>query len=183
MKSSTCTNRCLIVCSIYSILISYDLGKMMKRQASVVIKRGSTELTLRLMNEIANSVEVFRPSASLYALSRLNDENDSVTSSPSTKPPVEIDLVVSGGGLKGYYACGALYVLQVHLLNQNMRITRISGSSAGAWSALFICTGLSFEWWVESYHLCAKYPHKTLLEAFEELLVGYIFVLILLIVI
>lgn len=135
-------------------------------------KRASTELTLRLLSEITNSVEVFKPSASLYALSRLeSDSNSSARDSPSTKAPVEIDLVISGGGLKGYFACGALAVLESHLLNQNIRIARVSGASAGAWSALFVCTGLSTEWWIESYHMCAQFPDKTLHEVYEEMLV------------
>jgi hypothetical protein len=134
-------------------------------------KRSSTALTLRLLDEISASVEVFKPSASLYALSRLNDSD--MDASPSSKSPTEIDLVISGGGLKGYFACGALAVLQQHLLNQNIRIARVSGSSAGAWSALFICTGLSTEWWIESYHYCAQFPEKTIHEVYEQDLVRY----------
>lgn len=135
-------------------------------------RRASTELTLRLINEITNSVEVFKPSASLYALSRLAaDDFESNRDSTTPKAPIEIDLVVSGGGLKGYFACGALAVLEAHLLNQNIKISRVSGASAGAWSALFVCTGLSTEWWVESYHMCAEYPDKTLHEVYEQILV------------
>ena len=134
------------------------------------VKRSSTDLTLRLINEITNSVEVFKPSASLYALSESQDMNTN-TDSPSSKNAVEIDLVISGGGLKGYYACGALAVLESHLLKQNIVITRVSGASAGAWSALFVCTGLSTEYWIESYHMCTQYPEKNLHEVYEDILV------------
>ena len=134
-------------------------------------KRASTELTLRLLSEITDSVEVFKPSASLYALSKLAADADTARDSPSQRDPIYIDLVISGGGLKGYFACGALSVLEAHLLNQNIVISRVSGSSAGAWSALFVCTGLGTEWWVESYHMCVEYPNKTLHEVYEDVLV------------
>lgn len=136
-------------------------------------KRSSTALTLRLIDQIADSVEVFKPSASLYALSRLGNDTDDVNSqSAANKDPVEIDVVISGGGLKGYFACGALSVLETHLLKQNMRISRVSGSSAGAWSALFICTGLSKELWIESYHSCVQNQHMTIHEVYEQILVN-----------
>ena len=149
-------------------------------------RRHSTSLTLRLIDEISTSVEVFKPSASLYALSLASQQledvglfspsSSSYIDSPTTavqKPVAEIDLVVSGGGLKCYFACGALSVLQQHLLNQNIRIARVAGSSAGAWSALFIATGLSTEWWIESYHFAAEAPGKTLHEVYEHVLVRH----------
>jgi hypothetical protein len=146
-------------------------------------RRHSTSLTLRLIDEISASVEVFKPSASLHALSLASQQESVDLSSPSSstyidspttapqKPVAEIDLVVSGGGLKCYFACGALSVLQQHLLNQNIRIARVAGSSAGAWSALFIATGLSTDWWIESYHFAAEAPGKTLHEVYEHILV------------
>ena len=105
-------------------------------------KRSSTGLTIRLIDQISSSVEVFKPSASLYALAQAAQEEDLTPKSSAAKEPTEIDLVVSGGGLKGYFACGAYAVLQQHLIQNNIKIARVSGSSAGAWSALFI--GLNF---------------------------------------
>jgi hypothetical protein len=100
-------------------------------------KRSSTGLTIKLIDQISSSVEVFKPSASLYALAQAAQEELTPKSS-AAKEPTEIDLVVSGGGLKGYFACGAYAVLQQHLIQNNIKIARVSGSSAGAWSALFI---------------------------------------------
>ena len=81
--------------------------------------RHSTRLTLRLMQEICLSVDVFRPSASLYELSlatKQADNNPTGITYLETRPgahrefnggdinltdtrpaPTEIDLVVSGG--------------------------------------------------------------------------------------
>jgi hypothetical protein len=44
--------------------------------------------------------------------------------------------------------------------------------SAGAWSAMFICTGLSTSVWIESYHKCFENPNKTIHEVYIEDLVS-----------
>lgn len=43
----------------------------------------------------------------------------------------EVDLVLSGGGLRGYYCCGAAVVLAALQECHGLRIRRLSGASAG----------------------------------------------------
>ena len=52
----------------------------------------------------------------------------------SLPPAAEIDLVISGGGLKAFFACGAADVLKHALYTHNIRIARLAGASAGAWA-------------------------------------------------
>jgi predicted acylesterase/phospholipase RssA len=142
----------------------------MPKKSHDTLIRESTLLTTKLIDQITNSVEVFRPSASLYALTQLNQEENVNIS--AVKQPTEIDLVISGGGLKGYFACGAAAVLEQHLLNNNMRIARISGASAGAWSALFMLCGISTDVWIESYHWSAENMHRTIHDVYENVIVS-----------
>ena len=46
----------------------------------------------------------------------------------------EIDLVLSGGGLRGYYVCGAYVVLSALIASHGLKIKRFAGTSAGAWN-------------------------------------------------
>jgi predicted acylesterase/phospholipase RssA len=73
-----------------------------------------------------------------------------------------------GGGLKGYFVCGCVAVLQQQLQNHNIEIARVAGASAGAWSALFICTGITTSIWIESYHKLLENPDKTIHEIYVE---------------
>ena len=78
-----------------------------------------------LLDEIQESVSVFKPSKSLYAFSNLEicDRDHS---------QAEVDLVISGGALKGYYVAGCSHILQAVFLQQGIRIMRIAGASAGS---------------------------------------------------
>ena len=79
-----------------------------------------------LLDDIQESVVVFKPSKSLVNLS--NKET-------STKEPEEeVDIVISGGGLKGYYMAGCSHVLLGVFRKQGVRIVRIAGASAGIMS-------------------------------------------------
>lgn len=73
-----------------------------------------------------------------------------------------------GGGLKGYFVCGCVAVLQNQLQCHNIEIGRVAGASAGAWSALFICTGISTSLWIESYHKLLENPNRTIHEIYTE---------------
>lgn len=86
--------------------------------------RQSTTLTLRLLEEIRKSISSFRPSmslamlaaskshASMLSLGDLLSSQPSSASTPDTvlsdsfHPKAEIDIVISGGGLKGYFMSG-----------------------------------------------------------------------------
>jgi hypothetical protein len=93
------------------------------------------------------------------------------TPSSTPKIPVaEIDLVISGGGLKGFFMCGAAHVLRKELAKRNIEINRIAGTSAGAWAGLFIMCGFSTHNWVESYYVLSDRPNETIHDVFTLML-------------
>ena len=96
------------------------------------------KLLNRLLTVVSESITTFRPSPSLADLS-------------GHGPPEEIDVVVSGGGLKGYFLIGARTVLESQLERRNLRVRRYAGASAGAWAAMFMATGVSNADWLKSY--------------------------------
>lgn len=83
-------------------------------------------------------------------------------------------LTYLGGGLKGYFVCGCVAVLQQQLQSHNIEIARVAGASAGAWSALFICVGISTSLWLESYHSLLENPNKTIHEIYVEEMVNHL---------
>jgi Patatin-like phospholipase len=151
----------------------------------------SIKLIEIILDTIADSVSTFRPSKSLAYISQQQDEETKVESSEvidsgsetdSTgsknslmasieSPPsvAEIDLVISGGGFKGYFMCGAAHVLMKELAKRNMRINRIAGTSAGAWAGLFICCGFNASHWLKTYYACKDRPNGTIHEVYTEL--------------
>jgi Patatin-like phospholipase len=157
-------------------------------------RKQSIKLIEVLLDTIAESVSTFKPSKSLAIISRKHDEetraaeyfdslpqpddsgseNDNASLRGSSKgslsPAVaEIDLVISGGGFKGYFMCGAAHVLTKELAKRNMRINRIGGTSAGAWAGLFICCGFSASHWMETYFACKDRPLGTIHEVYTDL--------------
>ena len=123
--------------------------------------RASTVLTEKIIVEIAASIKVFRPSRSLHQLVTDREEGRAGgDGGADSSGAISIDLVVSGGGLKGYFVCGCVSVLQRQLASHNMHIARVSGASAGAWSGFFICTGITTAMWMESYYKCYDNPHR-----------------------
>ena len=83
-------------------------------------------------------------------------------------PAAEIDLVVSGGGLKGYYGVGAVHVLLRHLSAHNIGVRRVAGTSAGAWVAFFILTGMSVANWLETYYALQRNPEAKIVDVYRE---------------
>lgn len=159
--------------------------------ASLSERTSSIKLIEVILDTIADSVSIFRPSKSLAHIS-LQDERyrayspeqdeiscDSDNSSSSGTPPArsmtpplvvaEIDLVISGGGFKGYFMCGAAHVLTKELTKRNMRINRIAGTSAGGWAGLFICCGFTASHWMETYYACKDRPDGTIHEVYTDL--------------
>jgi len=116
----------------------------------------------QLLDVIKYSVMTFKPSKSLASFNSKSYE-------PEPEPAVEIDVVVSGGGLKGYFMAGCSHILKHELAKQNVKIARIAGASAGSWVGLFMLTGLSTEDWLETYYLSKERPHLTMHEAYREL--------------
>ena len=62
----------------------------------------------------------------------------------------EVDVVVEGGGMKGYYVSGAAAVLQRQL--PNLQLCRFAGASAGALCASCLCCNVDPSVWAMSYN-------------------------------
>ena len=69
------------------------------------------------------------------------------------RAPKEVDVVVSGGGLKGYFLLGARHAIASR---DDIVVRRYSGTSAGAWTAMFMATELSSADWLATYGLTAE---------------------------
>ena len=152
----------------------------------------SIKLIESMLDTIADSISTFRPSKSLAFISLQQDQiirpdltdqdeigsesDDSssrygtiATVPASSSAAAEIDLVISGGGFKGYFMCGAAHVLTKELAKRNMKINRIAGTSAGAWAGLFICCGFTASHWMKTYFACKDRPDGTIHEVYTEL--------------
>ena len=66
--------------------------------------RASVALTERILTEISTSLTCFKPSKSLAMLSALADDY-------AHEAMAEIDLVITGGGMKGYFMAGCYHIL------------------------------------------------------------------------
>jgi len=87
--------------------------------------RPMVELCEHLLGEIGKSLKVFKPSKSLAMLSSLSSE------SLKDKGGAEIDVVISGGGMKCYFMTGCHSILSQELDRRGVKIARVSGASAG----------------------------------------------------
>lgn len=67
---------------------------------------------------------------------------------------------------------GCLAILQEQLSRNNIKVARVSGASAGAWSALFLCANIPTSLVLESYHMTAENPKKFLHDVYTEDLVS-----------
>jgi hypothetical protein len=132
--------------------------------------RTSTQLTEKILHSIANSVQIFRPSQSLAVLSEEGSQ-PSPDALESTSV-AEIDVVISGGGLKFYHVMGSIAVLQKQFHQNKIKIARVAGASAGAWAALFVIVQIPLELILESYHQCAENPRRYLHDVYTESLVS-----------
>eukprot|EP00605_Chrysophyceae_sp_TOSAG23-4_P002887 GSChrysophyteH1.ASY1.ANO1.3182.1 assembled CDS len=134
------------------------------------VAKDRTSLCLSLLDQISRSVQVFRPSESLYNLHQMhNDYDDATRVVGPTDEDVEIDVVLSGGGLKGYFMAGASYVLRKELRKRNIKIARVAGTSAGSWAGMFLLMDFPIDAWIETYFANQIRPGSTLLEAYREL--------------
>lgn len=89
-------------------------------------------------------------------------------------PPAEVDIVVSGGALRGYFMLGARHAIESR---KDLKVVRYSGTSAGAWTAFFMAAGLTSSDWLKSYTLTARVAQQAkeqgkappaLMEAYRE---------------
>ena len=65
--------------------------------------------------------------------------------------PEEIDVVISGGGMKGYFVVGAWSVLFHTLKEKRFTVKRWAGTSVGAASAIYMCCGVDPVIWSNTY--------------------------------
>ena len=127
--------------------------------------RKQVVLTQRILQEIKDSLTVFKPSKSLSMLTELAADYKETAAA-------EIDLVCSGGGMKGYFMTGCYDVLENELNKRNIHIRRVAGASAGAWAGLFICTNLGTANWIETYYAYKEHEAKsgsTVHEAYDTM--------------
>jgi len=82
----------------------------------------------------------------------------------------EVDIVVSGGGLRGYYVTGAFIVLKQLQSAFSWKCCRFAGASAGSWCAVFMACGMDIVDWVETYYqtrLHSQASGRPLLDAYH----------------
>lgn len=146
----------------FSVLQGWHNSHIKTKKNTFPPLRPNILLTLEILHKIRNSVQIFKPSKSLANL--LEDDQEIVE-----KEIAEIDLVISGGGLKGYFACGSIDILKSELVRNRVKIARVSGTSAGAWAGLFICCDLPTTVWMETYFACKERPGWTIHAVYEEM--------------
>jgi len=147
-----------------------DVHSQPSRRRTAGVTRPSTRLTERMLREINRSILVFKPSKSLHLLTTsANNRLPTRDQDGSVAPAAEIDVVISGGALKGYFMCGCTEVLLPELKKQNIAIRRAAGASAGAWASFFLLNDVPCDAWIETYHLCQANASKTIHEVYEEI--------------
>lgn len=65
----------------------------------------------------------------------------------------EFDVVCSGGGMRGFFYTGANIVLQQLVRNYGWKLHRFAGTSAGAWTAVYLALGMDTVKWTESFYI------------------------------
>ena len=71
------------------------------------------------------------------------------------------DLILSGGGLKGFYHVGMCKILQEYEKNNEIKIRYIIGTSTGALTAVIYACNLDYNSWIESYYTIKKYINQS----------------------
>lgn len=71
------------------------------------------------------------------------------------------DLVLSGGGFKGYYHVGLCKILKNFESKNKIKIRYIIGTSTGAISAIIYACNIDYNKWIESFYKIKENIHKT----------------------
>lgn len=126
----------------------------------------------------AGSVAAFPEATSTTSLQQLARSASELFAEPKAEPsPIspdgeEVDMVISGGGLKGYFVIGARAVLETQFERRNLKIRRYAGCSAGSWAAMFMATGVSNADWLKTYtntrHAIQAGDSSRILEAYRD---------------
>lgn len=64
---------------------------------------------------------------------------------------------------------GAANILSSELKNNNIKIARVSGASAGSWAAMFLLIGVSTSLWMETYYILQENSNKHILDVYESI--------------
>ena len=119
----------------------------------------------RLLGAVDASVSKFRPSPSLADLTGGGVED---------RREQTVDLVISGGGLKGYSMVGATLLLKQHFARRGIELGRVSGTSCGAWCAFFLVSGISTKAWLKTYQFSqwahTQWPSMPLHQIYRDLI-------------
>eukprot|EP00622_Pseudochattonella_farcimen_P008125 FR744293.1.p1 GENE.FR744293.1~~FR744293.1.p1 ORF type:complete len:198 (+),score=14.00 FR744293.1:296-889(+) len=82
----------------------------------------------------------------------------------------ELDIVVSGGGLRAYYVLGAAVVLDALVKSGRITVRRYAGASAGAWVSMFMASGLHPLDWAETYYQSMVARPALLLDGYRNIM-------------
>jgi len=71
------------------------------------------------------------------------------------------DLILAGGGFKGYYHLGLYKILKFFEKNKKIKIRYIVGTSTGAISAIIYACNLDFDRWINTFYKIKKNIYKS----------------------
>lgn len=71
------------------------------------------------------------------------------------------DLILAGGGFKGYYHLGLFKILKHHEKQNKIKIRHIVGTSTGAISAVIYACDLDFNRWINTFYKIKENIHKS----------------------
>ncbi len=149
-------------------------------------KREQGWAKVRGLDQYIWGLEMTSPTSSFKRLSLLDDLVARVVDGTADTCAInvpngvrEVDLVISGGGLRGYFVTGASVVLHNILKREDIKVARYAGASCGAWCAAFIAMGMSTRTWVETFLLtqkvCSENPKKTIHTAYRDTVIPWLY--------
>lgn len=87
----------------------------------------------------------------VFLESFLHQINGNIREQNQPENAEEIDVVISGGGMKGFFVVGAWSVLKSMIENNQIIVKRWAGTSVGAASAIYMCCGVDPVKWSNTY--------------------------------
>lgn len=73
----------------------------------------------------------------------------------------EFDVILGGGGFKGYYHLGLFKILKHYEKYDKIKIRHMIGTSTGAISAIFYLCNIDFNDWINCFYEIKEHMHKT----------------------
>ena len=123
----------------------------------------STEMVEQLLAQLRTTIDDGAATKDAAAASSVGDDG----TDNKDREIEEVDLVISGGGLKGFFVTGAWAVLR-EIDGKLLRIKRMAGASVGACCAVYMACGIDPVRWSQTYRATAMAMQsgKSLVEAF-----------------